>query len=166
MTARKLDWIVKALLLMALVASCARTEEVEPFAEAQNSPTRTARKEQGLSDNVSSETDRRLKRVLAKYPRADANGDGVLTVIEIRAYMAKQREAKKRRRSAGMPAELRKLYEDRQYVSKDGRRLRYDIMKPEDYNPQKKYPLVLCLHGSAGSTQAARVLTKPTVRAT
>lgn len=152
------------LSLMALVASCAQTRKTEPLTEAENSPALTAREEQGLSDEVSSETDRRLKRVLSKYPRADANGDGVLTVSEIRTYMAKQRESGKRRRSAGMPAGLRELYEDRQYVSKDGRRLRYDSMKPKDYDPQKKYPLVLCLHGSAGSTQAARVLAKPTLR--
>lgn len=165
MTIKNLKRIGITLLLTALVTSCVQTKKVKPFAEAKNSTTLPTWEKQDLSDKASSETDPRLKRVLAKYPRADANGDGVLTVIEIQAYMAKQREAKKRRRSAGMPAELGKLYEDRQYVSKDGRRLRYDIMKPEDYNPQKKYPLVLCLHGSAGSSQAARVLAKPTLRA-
>ena len=64
-----------------------------------------------------------------------------------------------------MPAGLRKLYESRRYVNKDGGRLRYDIMKPKDYDPQKRYPLVLCLHGSGGSTQAARALAKPRLRA-
>ena len=164
MTAKNLSWIATTLLLTALVTSCARTKKAEPFAQADNSRAIPARQEQGLSDEVSSETDRRLKRVLAKYPGADANADGILTVTEIRTYMAKQRDAKKRRRSAGMPQGLRELYEARQYVCKDGRRLRYDIMKPKDYEPQKKYPLVLCLHGSGGSTQAARVLAKPALR--
>ena len=63
-----------------------------------------------------------------------------------------------------MPAGLRELYEDRRYASRDGRQLRYDIMKPRDYDPQNKYPLVLCLHGSAGSTQAARALAMPALR--
>jgi acetyl esterase/lipase len=165
MTARNLDRIVTTLLLMVLAASCARTRRAEPFAEAENSPPQAASEEQHLPDNISSETDKRLNRVLAKYPRADANGDGILTVSEIRTYMAEQREAGKRRRSAGMPAGFRMLYASRQYVNKDGRWLRYDIMKPKDYDPQQKYPLVLCLHGSAGSTQAARVLAEPRLRA-
>jgi len=165
MTANNLKLIGITLLLTALVTSCVQTKKAEPFAEAKNSTTLPAWEKQGLSDEASSETDQRLKRALAKYPRADANGDSVLTASEIRTYMARQTETKKRRRNAGIPAEFRELYEDRQYVSKDGRRLRYDIMKPKDYNPKKKYPLVLCLHGSAGSTQAARVLAEPTLRA-
>jgi predicted peptidase len=165
MVAKRLSSIATMLLLMALATSCARTERAEPFAETENSSTLTSRETQDSSNEASSETDKRLQRVLAKYPRADANGDGVLTASEIRSYMAKQRKAGKRRRSAGMPAGLRKLYESRRYVSKDSRQLRYDIMKPKDYDPKKKYPVVLCLHGSGGSTQAARVLAKPRLRA-
>ena len=146
-------------LLTALALSCESTRTAGPLTEAKDPA------EQQLSDEPTSETDERLGRVLASYPKADANGDGVLTAGEIRAYMAGQRETGKRRRAAGMSAELRELYENRQHVGKAGRRLRYDLMTPGNYDPKKKYPLVLCLHGSAGSTQAARVLAGPEMRA-
>src|SRR5688572_28900792 len=40
---------------------------------------------------------------------------------------------------------LAKDYEARAFVKREGDTLRYQIMKPLDYDPQKKYPLVLCL---------------------
>lgn len=40
--------------------------------------------------------------------------------------------------------------EARVYESKDGRSLPYRIFKPTGYDPAKKYPLVLCLHGAGG----------------
>jgi hypothetical protein len=41
---------------------------------------------------------------------------------------------------------MAKDYEARVFVKGDGDTLRYQFMKPLDYDPQKKYPLVLCLH--------------------
>ena len=153
------------LFLTAFVGSCGSTQKAEPLTEAKNSGEQPTRENPHLSDEPTSENDERLKQGLAKYPRADINGNGVLTLSEIRAYMAKQREAGKRRRTAGLAADLRGVFEDRQYVSKDGERLRYDLMKPKDYDHGKKYPLVLCLHGSGGTTRAARVLAGTTLRA-
>jgi len=146
------------LFLTVLVGSCESTQKAKPLTETESSAEQTVRQEHHLSDEPTSENDQRLRRGLAQYPRSDTNGDGVLTLSEIRAYMAKQREKVKRRRTAGLAADLRQIFEDRQYVSKDGRRLRYDLMKPKDYDHRKKYPLVLCLHGSGGTTRAARVL--------
>ena len=39
-----------------------------------------------------------------------------------------------------------KDYESRAFVKGKGDTLRYQFMKPLDYDPQKKYPLILCLH--------------------
>ena len=41
---------------------------------------------------------------------------------------------------------LARHYEARVFVKGKGDTLRYQFMKPLDYDPQKKYPLVLCLH--------------------
>ena len=41
---------------------------------------------------------------------------------------------------------MAKDYEARVFVKGDGDTLRYQFMKPLEYDPQKKYPLVLCLH--------------------
>ncbi|MDN5211253.1 peptidase [Fulvivirgaceae bacterium BMA12] len=45
---------------------------------------------------------------------------------------------------------LAKPFEPRTYVSPDKDTLRYRFMKPLDYDPQKKYPLVVCLHHGGG----------------
>ena len=42
----------------------------------------------GAQGEITSKNNRRLKAALKKYPDADANKDGVLTVGEVRAYMA------------------------------------------------------------------------------
>ena len=40
--------------------------------------------------------------------------------------------------------------ETRKFKSQNGDTLLYRIQKPADYNPEIKYPLVLCLHGAGG----------------
>ena len=41
-----------------------------------------------------SRTDPRLDRILKRFPEADANGDGILTAAEARAYLEKMRQSK------------------------------------------------------------------------
>jgi predicted peptidase len=40
------------------------------------------------------------------------------------------------------------LFEPREYVGEDGKVLKYRLLKPLNYDPQKKYPLVIFLHGA------------------
>ncbi|MCU0872462.1 MAG: prolyl oligopeptidase family serine peptidase [Pirellulaceae bacterium] len=44
--------------------------------------------------------------------------------------------------------DYRGRYEAREYVAADGAKLSYRLLKPKDYDPQTKYPLVLFLHGA------------------
>ena len=58
---------------------------------------------------------------------------------------------------------LARHYEARVFVKSKGDTLRYQFMKPLDYDPQKKYPLVLCLHhggthGTDNFSQLAQTL--------
>jgi pimeloyl-ACP methyl ester carboxylesterase len=41
-------------------------------------------------------------------------------------------------------------FEARTYVNSQGDTMRYRLLKPLDYDSTKKYPLVVCLHGSSG----------------
>src|SRR5258708_4910314 len=64
-------------------------------------------------------------------------------------------------------------YEVRTFTAADGRTLPYRLLKPQDYDAAKKYPLVLLLHGSGerGTDNEAQLkhggslFTKPEVRA-
>jgi len=51
------------------------------------------------------------------------------------------------------------LYQSRQYQDARGKTLRYRMMLPPGYNPRKKYPLVLLLHGAGerGDDNAAQL---------
>lgn len=66
-----------------------------------------------------------------------------------------------------------RLYEPREFVGSSGSALKYRLIKPVDYQPGKKYPLVLFLHGAGerGSdntvtlAHAAKDLANPARRA-
>jgi pimeloyl-ACP methyl ester carboxylesterase len=45
---------------------------------------------------------------------------------------------------------LAQPFEARSYMNSQGDILLYRLMKPLDYDPNKKYPLVVCLHGGGG----------------
>lgn len=51
-----------------------------------------------------STTDARLKRALGRYPKADANGDGVLTLSEARAFRQKQRGRQQKNKGKSVAA--------------------------------------------------------------
>ena len=58
---------------------------------------------------------------------------------------------------------LAKDYEARAFVNVDGDTMRYQFMKPLDYDPEKKYPLVLCLHhgGTHGTDNISQLGADP-----
>ncbi|MCA9160982.1 MAG: hypothetical protein KDA72_21775, partial [Planctomycetales bacterium] len=41
-----------------------------------------------------------------------------------------------------------KLFEPREYVTEEGEVLKYRLLKPADFNSDRKYPLVVFLHGA------------------
>lgn len=60
-------------------------------------------------------------------------------------------EAIKRHRNAAKNiAKVAKVFDAETYINKDSDTLRYRLLKPKNYNPKKKYPIVICLSGSGG----------------
>lgn len=52
-----------------------------------------------------------------------------------------------------MEAAIKKVaepFEARTYVSSDGDSLKYRLLRPPDFDPSKRYPIFVCLHGSSG----------------
>jgi predicted peptidase len=45
-------------------------------------------------------------------------------------------------------ADAKEAFKPRVFEAPSGRKLRYRLMEPQNYDPQKKYPLVLFLHGA------------------
>ena len=70
--------------------------------------------------------------------------------------------------------EIAKRYSADTYVSEAGEHLPYLFLGPPDYDPERRYPLVVCLHGAAGrgsdnttsiaGSVASRVLSEPAAR--
>jgi predicted peptidase len=45
-------------------------------------------------------------------------------------------------------ADVRERFEKREFTAADGGKLPYRLLKPKDYDPKEKYPLVIFLHGA------------------
>lgn len=84
-----------------------------------------------------SENSERLKTALERFPQADANGDGILTLTEARAFLQQQRN--KRGEQAKKPAAT---HADVAYGEYDRNRLDLWLAKSETPTP-----LVIYIHG-------------------
>ena len=105
-----------------------------------------------LQAEETSENNQRLKEALKRYPKADANGDGVLTQAEAKAHLAAHPELGQKRQVDGegegtVDAAVLALFEAREFKG-----VKYRLLKPIDLakNPDQKYPMLLSLHGAAG----------------
>ncbi len=100
----------------------------------------------------------KLESLLNRYPDADTNKDGTLTVQEAKAYNAAHPELRRERQAnskakadeggeGAVSAQVLSLYEAREF--KD---VKYRLLEPIDLpkNPDKKYPMILSLHGAGG----------------
>jgi len=97
----------------------------------------------------------RLKAILARSPESDANGDGVLSVEEARAFLERQRQMKRPGRRKPNPSRDEDVRVDpsllaKVFVAKTFQDMPYRWLEPETLEEGRRYPLVLVLHGAGG----------------
>ncbi len=115
----------------------------------------------GIASAQAQEADnQKLESLLRRFPAADANKDGKLTLEEATAYRAthpqlgRKQQADKDGKAGeedgdeGVSEAMLKLYEAREFKG-----VPYRLLKPIDLenNPDKKYPMILSLHGAGGT---------------
>lgn len=161
---------IKALIAPVLVAIPIFFMQAKGLMSGSESVMRTkiTRQSKTLSSSEqTSENNRLLKTMLSNHPMADLEGNGILTMEEARVLASNLRKEEPRRRHfSGYPFGLKEFYEKRYYTNSENHRLRYYVMKPEDYDSTRRYPLVVCLHGGGGKAAAAQVLAEPEKRTT
>jgi acetyl esterase/lipase len=91
-----------------------------------------------------SENDARLKRGLARYPAADTNRDGVLTMSEATAYQRKRGQGKAPKSTKG--SQPTPAHADLHYGPHERNRLDLWLAKSEEPTP-----LLICIHGGGFS---------------
>ena len=96
------------------------------------------------------EWEEQLADMLKRFPEADANGDGVLTIDEAVVFREERLAEQNRRRpdqTRFATPEMLEVYEARTFNG-----MPYRLMKPIDLadNLEKTYPLILSLHGAGG----------------
>jgi predicted peptidase len=131
-------WYRPSLLCVLAIVLC--------FSMASSPPAQAADKQQ------------KLESLLRRFPDADANKDGKLTIEEAKAYNAAHPELRQKRQADGKgkadetdeataSPQVLALYEAREFKG-----VKYRLLKPIDLakHPDQKYPMILSLHGAGG----------------
>ena len=84
----------------------------------------------------------------------DANGDGFLDATELEALLTKGRRGKEEQ---ARPGGANLAFQVREFTATNGHSLRYSLFIPAEPSATP-LPLVLCLHGAGGNTDAANLL--------
>lgn len=100
-------------------------------------------------------SEQRLKIFLSKYPQADANKDGKLTREEVDAYRNKTRKMRTHDVKSAPKSPIKRYSSEEleaAYEAKQFEGLPYRLLKPIGLgaNTEKRYPLILSLHGAGG----------------
>ncbi len=95
-----------------------------------------------LSSAQTSETSEALKKALKKYPKADSNGDGILTREEAKAFRDKAKELQKAPQVKMPESADKHIYKTVEEV-----KLPLYVFKPEDHKAEDKKPAIVFFFG-------------------
>ena len=101
------------------------------------------------------------KSLWERVVRYDGDGDGKLDAREQAAAGLGGSEGESGKLPGGAPAS----FTLQTFQASNGQSLRYSLFVPETRVAEQKLPVVLCLHGRGGGTDAPIALTQPAMRA-
>jgi len=84
----------------------------------------------------------------------DANSDGALDAKEVEAMLSKGRRGKEEQ---ARPGGANMAFQLKEFKATNGQTMRYSLFVPTE-KTEAPLPLVLCLHGAGGNTDAANLL--------
>lgn len=73
---------------------------------------------------------------------------GLVAIFSLQAVRAQSIAPQSDQENNGHEIEVTSLFEPREYSDSDGNTLQYRLLKPKNFDPDEKYPLVLFLHGA------------------
>lgn len=121
-----------------------------------------------VAEAAGQSTDARLQKMLERFPAADADGDGTLTLQEAKAFRQQQRPKRTAKPpKASVPKSPMKRYSVEEmsnlYEAHEFNGVPYRLFKPKGFDSEagKKFPLVLSLHGAGGKGNDNRKNLKP-----
>lgn len=150
--------IMKICLSLLLVTMC-----VAAFAQDKTDTDRREERLRQLDRNgdgllAKGELSKPLWERVARY---DTNGDGKLDAAEQEAAGLVAAQGKAGRRPGGAPA----AFAVKSFTGSNGASLRYSLFVPDEREEGAKLPVVLCLHGRGGGTEAPLALARPAMLA-
>ncbi|MBC7821694.1 MAG: prolyl oligopeptidase family serine peptidase [Planctomycetaceae bacterium] len=148
---------MKAFGLSLVFAVVALSLSFEAECQAQKkSAAAKAERIQDLDANDDGKTSRDevSATVWKRIAAHDTNADGVLSGEELEGLKGKQSETRR-------PGGATSAFEVREFQASNKQTLRYSLFTTKNVAAGAKLPLVLCLHGAGGNTEAAKVLASP-----
>ncbi len=142
---------MKTILFWMLALVAATAQQTDKFARLQSMD---ANKDGKLSKEELGE------QFWSRASGYDANGDGVLDATELTAMQEKGRRGKEQQ---SRPGGANAAFEVREFKGSNGQTIRYSLFVPKD--KPAALPLLLCLHGAGGNTDAANRLAAPEMQA-
>lgn len=142
---------MKPLLLLLLIA-------IPALAQQKDKTDRLLAKDANNDGNLSKKE--LGEQFWARASGFDANGDGLLDETELAAIQQKGRRGKA---AQPRPGAVNAAFDVRELKGSNGQTIRYSLFVPKD--KPAGLPLVLCLHGAGGNTDAANLLAAPDMQA-
>lgn len=142
---------MKPIMLLFVLVATTHAQQKDKFARLQ---TMDANKDGKLSKEELG------AQFWSRASGFDANGDGVLEAAEIAAMQEKGRRGKDEQ---SRPGGANAAFDVREFKGTNGQTIRYSLFVPKE--KPANLPLVLCLHGAGGNTEAANLLAAPEMQA-